>query len=319
MNRERLPLSSLIIVFLLFQVFCRAQPWKGVIASSRAIDWSQSGIPGGLPDRNWAQCGSTIAPYGTSGSPGSTSTINKQIAGCSANTYVQLGAGTFYLIGTIMLKNQTVIRGMGADSTFILFYGEGSCGGLYSQFCEAGSINYVGGEQNNARWTAGFSRGATSITLSNSLNITAGRTWVILDQQDEAADTGNIWNCLGVPCGGFSGGFARKDDTCSLLVSPNVGYCSQLESTYRASGNPYFGCRYDLDDQSPCRREGVNPTDSVGRENREESFRSCEVSPGIVAERVEESENPSAGTDIELEVPQSPTFLGGKTSTGATR
>ena len=102
---------------------------------------------------------------------------------------MKLGSGTFYLTGTITLKNQVAVRGMGANSTFIEFYGQGSCNGLYSQFCEAGNY-YVGGEQNHATWTANFSQGATSITLSNSLNITAGRTWVILDQQDEANDTG---------------------------------------------------------------------------------------------------------------------------------
>jgi hypothetical protein len=223
---------------LISSALSRAQLWKGVIAPSRAVDWSNAGIPGGLPDGKWAQCGSTIAAYGTSGSPGSTSAINMQIAGCRAKRYVQLGAGTFYLTGTIMLKNQVAIRGIGANATFIQFYGMGSCGGLYSQFCEAGSISYRGREQNYATWTQGFSLGATSITLSNSLNITAGQTWVILDQQDEAADTGNIWNCLGTPCGGFSGGFARTDDTCSSSVSPYVGYCSQEQSVLVTACSP---------------------------------------------------------------------------------
>ncbi len=238
MRRERKLLFPLISISLLLSSFSHAQLWTGIIAPSRAIGWSQAGIPGGLPDGNWTQCGSTIAPYGTSGSPASTSAINSQISGCAANTYVKLGSGTFYLTGTITLKNQVAVRGMGANSTFIEFYGQGSCNGLYSQFCEAGSTNYVGGEQNHATWTANFSQGATSITLSNSLNITAGRTWVILDQQDEANDTGNIWNCLGTPCGGFSGGFARTDDTCSASVSPFVGYCSQEQSVLVTGCSP---------------------------------------------------------------------------------
>ncbi len=209
----------LFITFLICCEFAQAQQWAGVLAPARAISWQNAGIPGGLPDASWSQCGSTIAPYGTSGSPGSTSTINSQISGCAANTYVLLASGTFYLTGTIVLKNQVVVRGAGANSTFLLFYGEGGCNGLFSQFCLAGSENYPnGGEQNTATWTAGFAQGSQTITLSNSLNITANSTVVLLDQQDEAADTGNIWNCDIAPgCGPVAGnsGFARTDNTCA--------------------------------------------------------------------------------------------------------
>lgn len=219
-----------------------AQPWSGIIAPSRAIDWRNAGIPGGIPSGSWAQCGSTIAPYGTSASPGSTSTINTQISGCAANTYVQLGAGTFYLTGTITLKNQTEVRGMGANSTFLIFSGEGSCLGQYSQFCLAGSMNYPnGGEQNTATWTAGFSRGTTSITLSNSLNITANSTVIILDQQDDASDTGQVYNCTVTPCApglGGNSGSSRTDHTCSASVSPSVGYCSQQQMVLVTACSP---------------------------------------------------------------------------------
>jgi hypothetical protein len=108
------------------------------------MDWTGAGIPGGLPDANWTQCGSTIAAYGTSGSPGLTSTINSVIAGCSPNTYVQLAAGTFYLNAGINLINQVVVRGMGANQTFLLFYGHGNCNGLYAQFVLCGSSSSPG-------------------------------------------------------------------------------------------------------------------------------------------------------------------------------
>ena len=76
----------LLITFLVCCEFVQAQQWAGVLAPARAISWQNTGIPGGLPDASWSQCGSTIAPYGTSGSPGSTSTINSQINGCAAPT-----------------------------------------------------------------------------------------------------------------------------------------------------------------------------------------------------------------------------------------
>src|SRR5580704_3169202 len=134
MRYYRCFLSTLVWTSLSFPAISNAQQlWSGVISPTRAITWSNAGIPGGLPDGSWTQCGSTIAPYGSSGSPGSTSTINSQLSACGAKTYVLLGSGTFYLTGTITPKNQQVVRGMGANSTFLQFYGQGSCNGLYSQ------------------------------------------------------------------------------------------------------------------------------------------------------------------------------------------
>jgi hypothetical protein len=242
--RRRQSLFPLISIVLLFSAISHAQQWSGVLSSERAVDWSKAGLgvdgypPGVLPSATWTQCGATIAPYGTSSSPGSTSTINTQIAGCAANTYVLLGSGSFYLSGDIILKNQVVVRGMGANSTLLIFYSMGGCNGLYSQFCLAGSNSSPEAEQNHGTWTAGFAQGATSITMSNSLGITAGSTIINLDQQDEASDTGNIWNCLGSACGSFSGGFARTDNTCSSGVSPNVGYCSQEQSVLVTACSP---------------------------------------------------------------------------------
>jgi hypothetical protein len=242
MRRQPLLLLFFFPATLLLPAMLQAQQlWSGILSPSRAINWTNAGIPGGVPDGRWTQCGATIAPYGSSGSPASTSTINSQIAQCSAQTYVQLGAGTFYLTGSITLKNQVVIRGQGANSTFLEFYGMGSCNGLYSQFCAAGSNSSPEDEQNYATWTAGFAQGSTSITLSNSLNMTAGSTLIILDQQDNTADTGNVFNCIKSPCApglGGNSGSARTDHTCSSSVSPGVGYCSQQQEVLVTACSP---------------------------------------------------------------------------------
>lgn len=232
------PMNLLIVSWLLLLPAVWGQPWSGIIAPSRAINWSNAGIPGGIPSASWTQCGPTIAPYGSSGTPGSASTINTQISGCAANTYVQLAAGTFYISGGIVLKNQTEVRGMGANSTFLNFSSESSCNGYYSQFCLAGSNSEPESEQEFGTWTAGFSQGATSITMSNSIGITANSTILNLDQQDEAADTGNVWNCNYHACGSESGGFARTDNTCSSTVSPNVGWCSMEQQVLVTACSP---------------------------------------------------------------------------------
>src|SRR5258707_3840201 len=81
MKRSQLVLSFFILV-LMYPAVAQAQLWNGVISPSRAADWSQVGIPGGLPDANWTQCGSTIGAY-----TGTAATIVNQLATCGANQY----------------------------------------------------------------------------------------------------------------------------------------------------------------------------------------------------------------------------------------
>ncbi len=187
-----------LFLSLLFPLATFGQNWSGVIDPARAIDWSTAGMA--LPDANWTQCGSTIAAYS-----GTAATINTQISGCAANTYVLLGAGTFTLSTGIDFghHNNVVVRGSAANSTFLVFTGAGA-GGYNSIIAMEGSVSANGFEQNVCDWTAGYSKGTTVITLANCgsttpavgniSNLHVGSV-LILDQVDEAADTGQIWNC----------------------------------------------------------------------------------------------------------------------------
>jgi hypothetical protein len=235
MNRLR-QISLSIFLFALLPAVAQAQsPWSGIISPSRAIDWTQAGFPGPTPpDASWIQCGSTIAPYGTSGAPASGATITNATSGCAANTYVQLGAGTFYLSsGFAVLPNNVVVRGQGANSTFIVLSGNYGCNGIYSGACLAGSNSYSGGPQNVCDWTGPYTPGSTVLTFANcgstapgvgSLSNLKVGSIVVLDQLDEGTDTGQIWNCNGnsQPCiggaGAFQGGFQRTDGPCNLLI-----------------------------------------------------------------------------------------------------
>jgi hypothetical protein len=179
----------LVLVFLIAIVasYAHAQtpPWSGIIAPSRAVDWSagQAGVVGGIPSGSWAQCGSTVAA-GTS-----ATTINSLLAACPANTYLLLGPGTFNLTTTIMFFNISnhVLRGSGANQTFLIFSGQANCNGGYSSVCmSSGDNNYNSSPSNTAKWTAGYAKGATTITLDNVSNLKVG--WpIILDQLDDSA------------------------------------------------------------------------------------------------------------------------------------
>jgi hypothetical protein len=190
----------LITLCMLCAQVCWGQAWLGVIDPARAIDWSAAGVVGGIPDGSWNQCGTTIAPYGTQGTPGSPAFINSAIASCSANQYVLLGTGTFYLNGKIDFasKSNVVLRGMGADQTIVRFTaGPGTgCMGLGGGVCIISQDNFDirDSVQNSANWTAGYAKGATSITLSNTTNMQVG-TLLVVWQADQGSDPGTIWNC----------------------------------------------------------------------------------------------------------------------------
>src|SRR6059058_750675 len=167
-----------------------AEPWAGILDPSRAIDWSHAGIPGGIPNRT------TIC---ASLDPGSSAAqIDAAIAACPADQVVFLSAGTFTLSAGLNMKSGVTLRGAGANRTKLVFTGTTQCDRgppPYPVICIKGSFNWAGGVENSADWTAGYAKGVTVITLSNTANLRAGESFLILDQVDDPADGGDIYNC----------------------------------------------------------------------------------------------------------------------------
>ena len=166
-------------------------PWSGIIDPSRAVEWSQAGIPGGLPDTAWTPCGAVIAPYS-----GTADKINAALAAC---TYVLLGAGTFTLSSLIVFPTtgHIALRGAGADQTFLKFTATGGTG----CFSERGFISICSADESYVEqptavydWTAGYAQGTTHVTLSSVANITPSSTLLVLNQ----CNTG----MSGTPCTG---------------------------------------------------------------------------------------------------------------------
>ena len=232
-RKVKLRLKRLISVsFVSFSLtgILYAQAWSGIIAPSRAINWVNAGVAGGIVEPT-VQCGPTIAAYGTSSAPASSATINAAIQNCPAGEYVSLAAGTFYLSSAIWWWNgngptsKVVLRGQGANSTFLVFSGKAVGGSINSVISMEGSSNSPRAEQNVCDWTAGYSPVTTAITLANcgsttpaagSLSNLQVGSLLVLDQADEAADTGTIWNCAAnkVCANSGTGGFTRGDGPC---------------------------------------------------------------------------------------------------------
>ncbi len=180
-------------------------PWSGVLSTSRAVDWAQAGIPGGIPSGSWTQCGSTIAAYS-----GTAAAINNALAACGVDQYVLLGAGTFNLSTGITFgsKSNTLLRGSGANATFLVFTGGVSCwqGGEQALICvQSSDGTYPGGNPPARNWTAGYAKGTNSVTLANTTGITTNSTMIVLDQCNTGysgspcagtpVDNGNFFAC----------------------------------------------------------------------------------------------------------------------------
>jgi hypothetical protein len=162
-------LFILAFVISAMPIAARAQLWSGVIDPSRAIDWTSAGFPGVTPpDAAWTQCGSTIAPYGSSGAPASGSTITNATAACSNDQYVQLGAGTFYINDDFFVAHDYVVARGVPGATFFVMSGHGGCLYNYAAVClDGGSNNGPDQAENICDWTAGYAPNTTVVTLAH--------------------------------------------------------------------------------------------------------------------------------------------------------
>ncbi len=184
-----------LILLLMIPTTAYGQLWTGIIDPSRAIDWSNAGVPGGIPNRTTI-C-ATLSPGATSAQ------INSAIGSCPANQVVFLNAGTYNLSSGIVFNNKSnvTLRGAGPDKTFLIFSNGTSCTGLGGDLCiENGDTNDgYDGPSNIATWTAGYSVGTTSITLGavtlgSISNLQVGSV-LFLDQADDTSDTGQVYVC----------------------------------------------------------------------------------------------------------------------------
>jgi len=157
------------------------QAWSGILPTNRAIDWSYSGIPGGIPSGAWTQCGPTIA------SGASTATINSAIASCGTNQYVLLGAGTFSLSASIVVnRSNVVLRGSGPTQTIItlnghdVFFGNGN-GGQGSTPSGIASTTL-----------STLTQGSTTLTVGSTTGFSAGMVVAIMENNEAwVQPTGN--------------------------------------------------------------------------------------------------------------------------------
>jgi hypothetical protein len=195
------PLNGVIcrlafLVLLALPVHASAQTvTSSLSAAKRTIDWSQAGVTGGIPGPG--KVCATLAPGVTAAK------INRAIAACR-NGAVVLEAGTYALSDGITFRGSSnvVLRGAGPDRTIVRFSAPDPCGGLQANVCMRGPSDVWSGNvpHGNVRnWTDGFARGTTEITLDSTSGLSVGHM-IILDQEDDGADTSGVFVCGSLAC-----------------------------------------------------------------------------------------------------------------------
>src|SRR6267143_1808893 len=193
MRRARLFLFTIVVLIFAFIAPAPgcAQQWSGIIDPSRAIDWSNVGISGGIPNRT------TICATLNPGA--SAAQISSAIASCPSGQVVFLNAGTYSLSDGILFNgvSNITLRGAGANQTFLVMSGSGGCNGQGADICiKTPGNNWYGSPSNTATFTGSgpWPKGTTQITLSNVTNLAVGKI-MILDQIDDLTDSGTIYVC----------------------------------------------------------------------------------------------------------------------------
>ena len=213
---------------------------SALTAAGRMIDWSKSGVAGGIPARTTV-CAEL--------QPGATAqAINAAIAACR-NGVVALAAGTYTLSGGITFKgtSNVTLRGAGPDQTIVKFTAPDPCNGLHADICVRGASDVWSGNVPDSqvrRWTGGYAKGTTEINLSSTSGLSVGQI-IVLDQLDDKSDTNQVYVCGSRSCsqeGGPAGRSGRAQqqfvqitaiDGKRLTVSPGVYMVN-----WRASQSP---------------------------------------------------------------------------------
>jgi len=180
-----------LIAFIPLLLMCSTpsfgQAWSGVLAPERAITWSNSGIPGGVPTA-WANCVTTAC--NTAYATPTAANINAALAGAPANTVVRIPAGTVSLSASIHANRSNVtLRGAGPTQTTVTLNGHNILmgNGSGAQGSTPGSLA--------STTLSTVAKGSTVLTVASTAGLSAGQIVAVLQSNPAYVNpTGNEGN-----------------------------------------------------------------------------------------------------------------------------
>jgi hypothetical protein len=244
MTRDQRPLFFLLVILLSFSAFCSAQyAWSPILPAGTGVDWSQAGIPGGIPDASWTQSGSTIttttcpgASAGSTSGTDCTSTIQTALNACGTNHYVLLGPGTFLLNSALSIPSNCVLRGSGTESTILNSRATGS----YAIHFGSDTSPSTG---TSTSITAGATQGSTSITVSSTSGYAVGQLMFVNQTNPSFVTTeGTEGNCTWCT-NGFPGASGQVVEVTSVSGA-SIGFRPPLYYTYTPNSPTAYRYNY---------------------------------------------------------------------------
>lgn len=147
------------------------QLWDGILNAGIAINWTNVGVPGGIPSPGWTQSGSTIAAVAGD----MTGTIQTALNACGTNHFVLLGTGTFRVNSSLSIPSNCALRGMGANLTILDVHGTSGAPIMLG----GGGVTF-----SPTSITAGATAGSTGLTLTSSAGVILNQFLVVTDNND---------------------------------------------------------------------------------------------------------------------------------------
>jgi Pectate lyase superfamily protein len=222
------PLTAAIILCYLSISFAQ------IIPSSRRIDWSQSGIPNGIPSRTTISTTINASTY-ANGTNDATAGIQAALNSCPANQAVLLSAGTFRINTGLRIPSNVTLRGAGPSQTIL--DGHGTSGAVVSFGQDA--TPYAA---NSEAITGGTTAGSNSITLASPTGVSVGSYLLITELNDTSfvIIKGGEGSCTWCD-GGLGWNGTRTLGQIVEVTSVNgtsVGIAPPLYIAYRAALSP---------------------------------------------------------------------------------
>jgi hypothetical protein len=196
-----------IVVSALILLSCLPAPMaEAQIPASRSADWTNVGIPGGIPSAGWPIY-QTLSP---SGGADDSVPIQNAINAAPAGSVIQLNPGTYtlhrtstvcqgksddfgggvYEAGLCLTDKSIVLRGTGPDQT-ILRYGDGAnIISMGETYLTTSSVVFI-------PITAGSTKGSTQITLQSAAGIASGSYLVVTQNNPTDSDNNPLVNTSG--------------------------------------------------------------------------------------------------------------------------
>jgi hypothetical protein len=204
-----------------------SESWEGILDPSRAIDWSSTGIPGGIPNRATVCATVNASTYGN-GASDATAGIQAALNGCPANQVVMLSAGTFLVNSEISVPSNVTLRGAGAQATVL------NANGATDAVISFGSP-VTPQASSSVAITGGATAGSTSVTLANAGGISVGSYLLVTELNDSSfvSIAGSEGSCTWCDGGiGWNGTRVRGQIVEVTSVSGTTVGISPLYSAY---------------------------------------------------------------------------------------